>query len=117
MPTKHFRLVPVPAGAYGPTYSPGSAQRRRAEQAQRDAKSPQQVEAENQAVFRIKRDLGISWGVAPEDIEFWLSDPQGYRAMIVQRQAQERALEKIQDMGARTSVEGNTDINHDNLEG
>lgn len=35
----------------------------------------------------------------------------------VPQSAQERAMEKIKDTEARQAAEGNTDLNHDNLEG
>lgn len=113
MTKARFRLVHVPAGAYGPSYSPGSAKRRRAEELAHNHKTPEQLQAQKAGERRAMREVGLGWGVAPEDIDLWIDDPAAYRAMIAQR----RALEKIHDQRARTSVEGDTDINHDNLEG
>lgn len=113
MPNNRFRLVRVPAGAYGPSYLPGSAKRRLDEEFARNQRTPEQVQAQKAGERRVMREIGLGWGVAPEDIELWLDDQDGYRAMMAQR----RALQKIHDQRARASVEGNTDINHDNLEG
>lgn len=113
MTKARFRLVPVPAGAYGPSYSPGSAKRRRAEELARNQKTPEQLQVQTAGEREVMRGIGLGWGVAPEDIDLWIDDQEAYRVMIAQR----RALEKIHDQRARTSVEGNTDINHDNLEG
>lgn len=63
------------------------------------------------------REVGPKWGVKPEDMDLFINDSQAYRQLLDRREAQSRGLTKIVDAEARVAVEGDTDLNHDNLEG
>lgn len=70
----------------------------------------QRRQASVSAMDGILREQAVSkWGVAPEDADKFISDPDGYRT-------QQRVAEKLKDRGARIAVEGDTDANHDNIE-
>lgn len=71
----------------------------------------QRRQASVSAMDGILREQAVSkWGVAPEDVDKFMSDPDGYRN-------QQRVAERRKDREARIAVEGDTDANHDNLEG
>jgi hypothetical protein len=76
------------------------------------ARTPEQIKAEQAERDDFMRSMAASWGVAPEDVDLWINDPVAYRHKI----DQQRALTKIEDRKARTAVEGDTDLNHDNVE-
>lgn len=107
-------FVQVPIGAYAPTYRPGS--KRRKQEAERE--SIRQSKANGDAIMdKLMRQMGASCGVAEEDMDLFVKDPNAYGELIQQRKAQARAIEKLADREARIAVEGDTDTNHDNLEG
>lgn len=62
------------------------------------------------------RMVGRLGGVAEEDLDLFVNNPDAYRTLCQQRKSQQRVLAKLIDGEARQSVEGNTDLNHDNLE-
>lgn len=77
------------------------------------AKTPEEIAAERarheSGMKEIFRDIAPKWGVPPEDFEEWYADEAAY--------SQRKAMEKLADQEARKAVEGETDLNHDNMEG
>lgn len=84
--------VVVPVGAYGPTYRQDSKSRKH----EATMKVNQQTPEQKASWDKIMNDMEARWN-AP-------ADPQ------------QRALEKVKDREARFAVEGDTDLNHDNVE-
>lgn len=114
----------VPIGAYGPGYRSGSA---KAAHARRigPTKTPEQMAADlatSQENFaNLMRETALSWGVRPEDVELFATDQVAYGELMERRKAEksggQKSLDKNNDREARKAVEGDTDLNHDNLEG
>ncbi|WP_375597606.1 hypothetical protein [Devosia sp. Naph2] len=89
-------FVEVPIGAYGPDYRPGSKRRRHEAELAQIAKTQA---ADNTSWRETQRKLAIGWGVAESDVDLFLDDPAGYRAMMDER-------ERAKDEAARAAVEG-----------
>jgi len=110
-------LQKAPVGAYGPDYRPGN--RKHAQEAARlrlERLRPigaAEAKAKND---QFLRDHAIAWGVAPEDVDLFVSSPDVYRDEIARRATAARSAAKIADHYARVAVEGDTDLNHDNVE-
>lgn len=105
--------VRVPVGAYAPNYSPGSKRRRQQADLATLSKSVKDGQPKWEA---MQREMAAKWGVAEEDMDLFMNEPDAYRAKMDQHHSQNRALEKLVDREARIAVEGDTDSNHDNIE-
>lgn len=96
MSRKSSGVVHVPIGAYAPTYSPGSKRRRHEAQLAEMARTVASGAEVKDAFLRKQAE---AWGVAPEDVDLWISNPAGYSDLLEQR-------EKDKDDAARAAVEG-----------
>lgn len=91
---RKFRLVDVPAGAYGPDYKPGIRKLRlQQEKLRREENRDRSVEIFKAAM----RKCALEWGVAPEDVDLFVESPEAYRAEM--------------DRRARAHVEGDATLN------
>ncbi|KFC62741.1 hypothetical protein FF80_03308 [Devosia sp. LC5] len=98
---KGLTALRVPAGADPLNYRPGIKKERLTnQQAQRaawEALSPEQKEERRQ-----------QWAAYQEKMQQWRKD--------FSEVGPERALQRLKDREARVAVEGDTDLNHDNVE-
>ncbi len=111
---KGFRLDRVPAGADPATYRPGIKRERRTNAEIRSAMF-NALSDDEKAQHRQKHAEHNA------DMAQWRKDfdehgPARAGEMLIQRKAQ-RGTDKIANFYARVAVEGNTDGNHDNVEG
>ena len=91
-----FKTVRVPIGAYAPNYRPGS--KRRAHEAA--IRLEQETGEQSRATLdTLMREQALKWGVAPEDVDLFITNPAAYRAMMDER-------ERVKDEAARNAVEG-----------
>lgn len=111
---KGFRMDRIPAGADPGNYRPGIKRERMtnaaARQAAFDRMSPEQKAQRRQSLADDAADMA-QWRK-----DFDEHGPARASAMLIQRKAN-RGGDKIADFYARTAVEGDTDLNHDNAEG
>ena len=112
-----YGLTRIPAGAYGADYRPGNRKYRQ-EAARLREEHLRPIKAAEAQVKHEKflRDHAAGWGVAPDDVDLFVSDPEAYRAEMERRRTAARSEAKIADHYARVAVEGDTDLNHDNVE-
>lgn len=68
-------------------------------------RTPEEKATDRARADDFLRSMAPVWGVAPEHVDMWIDNPEAYRA-----------LNKIVDREARVAVEGDTDLNHDNVE-
>ena len=112
-----FGLTRIPAGAYGADYRPGNrGYRQEAARLREEHLRPIKAAEAKAKNDQFLRDHAVGWGVAPEDVDLFVSDPEAYRAEMERRAAAARSDAKVQDFYARVAVEGDTDLNHDNVE-
>lgn len=60
------------------------------------------------AMDEIMRKQAPAWGVLPDDVDLWLSDPDAYVRLLKQRRDEAAAEQKQRDDEARIAVEGDT---------
>ncbi|WP_108397590.1 hypothetical protein [Devosia submarina] len=75
----------------------------------------------NRLSEEAKQERQREWREHEEDLAQWRKDfdkfgPAKAREMLEQRRDGRAALNRIKDMEARVAVEGDTDLNHDNIE-
>lgn len=80
------------------------------------ARTPEQIAEAEDKRKDMMRGFGRQLGVPEADLEVFAAGNGAYRDLLDEREAQARALTKIADREARVAVEGDTDLNHDNVE-
>lgn len=110
---KGFRMDRAPAGADALNYRPGIKRERQtnaqARAAAYDALSPAEKAEQRQEFDQYEADMA-QWKK-----DFAEHGPTEAGEMLIKRRA-ERGTDKIADFYARRMVEGDTDLNHDNVE-
>lgn len=107
----------IPHGAYAPNYRRGVKSERAA---RRDAKIAafDALPAEDQAKrMQPQRDYADDMAIWRREFDDPTIGPEEASKRLKHRRDQRRILESFVDQDARVAVEGDTDLNHDNLEG
>lgn len=84
-----FKLVKVPKGAFAPDYKPGSKRRKR--EAALAVAAQAAANQNSHCLAKIKYDMALRFGVAPEEYEMFRDDPDAYAALVDQRIAAKKA--------------------------
>lgn len=107
----------IPHGAYAPNYRRGvkseRAARRDAQVNAFNALSPE----EQSKRMHAQRDYADDMAIWRREFDDPTIGPDEASRRLKHRRDQRRILEGFVDQDARVAVEGDTDLNHDNLEG
>lgn len=117
MPGYSKRRPDIPLGAYAPTYRRGIKNDRKEREEARDRAFAALPPEEKAKRMQAQRDYQTDMAIWRKEFDDPAIGPDEASKRLTHRRDQRRILEGFVDQDARVAVEGDTDLNHDNLEG
>lgn len=117
MPRQATKRPSTPLGAYAPNYQRGAKSERAQRQEAQAAAFNALPDEEKAKRFQAYRDYQEDMAVWRKEFDDPNIGPDEANKRLEHRRNQRRILEGFVDRDARVAVEGDTDLNHDNLEG